>query len=103
MTATEVLKKHGVKPSKNARSKKAVEGRAIEINKEIRQEKGPSRNDLMLQAKEKGIKYFRILNKENLQKVLDPSISAEAINDIITKARETWKAGFGSRKKATIV
>lgn len=103
MTATELLKKHGVKPNKNARAKKEVEKRAAEISKEKKSERGPSRAELMAQAREKGIKYFRILNKENLRKVLDPTVTAEEVNTIIKKAKEEWKAGWGSRAEAANV
>jgi hypothetical protein len=62
---------------------------------------GPSRNDLMLQAKAKGIKNFRILNKEELTLVLNPTSNPpEAeINAIITKAVERWKSGWGKHKQ----
>jgi hypothetical protein len=93
--AIAILAKHGIKPSKSQKANKAVEERALEIVKE----KGPSRNDLMLKAKAKGIKNFRILNKEELTKVLVDSISPQEITVIVTAAIERWKAGWGTRKE----
>ncbi|GEM_PF-2722960 len=61
--------------------------------------KGKSRNDLMLDAKEKGIKNFRILNKEELTAVLDEKASPETIKEITAKAVERWKSGWGSKDK----
>ena len=58
-----------------------------------------SRNDLMLQAKEKGIKNFRVLNKEELEKVLDPKATKEDIDKVIQSAVKRWKSGWGSRSK----
>ena len=102
MTAKMLLEKHGIKPNKSVRSKMAIEERAAEIVKEKvaeKEAKGPSRNDLMLKAKEKGIKNFRILNKMELLQVLDPSMPPEAMKAIIDVAIARWKSGFGNRTK----
>lgn len=56
-----------------------------------------SRNSLMLQAKEKGVKNFRILNKEELIKVLDPMTTDGQMQDIIKEAKRRWMAGWGSK------
>ena len=98
MTATECLKKYNIKPNKSVRARKAIEERASEINKEIKAEKGPSRNDLMLQAKAKGIKNFRILNRAELTEVLRSDICTEGISVIVTSAVNRWKSGWGTRK-----
>lgn len=115
MTATELLKKHGIKPTKvqkaNAKMKKVMVDKA-RIDKEKLTPGGivayqplsgapkeGSRAALMAQAKAKGIKYYRILNKDNLRKVLDPAVSADSVNGIIIKAKEEWKSGWGSKKK----
>lgn len=58
-----------------------------------------SRKELMWQAKEKGIKNYRILNKEELLEILD-SVHQERIDQIIKEAVKRWKAGWGSRKGA---
>ena len=100
MTATELLQKHGIKPNKSARAKAIVEERATEINKEIKETKGPSRNDLMLKAKENGIKNFRILNKAELQQVLDPGMPPEAMKAIVDVAIARWKAGWKAKEVA---
>lgn len=60
---------------------------------------GPKRNDLMIQAQKAGIKNFRILNREELMKVLDPDTSKNVIQKTIEGAKTRWKAGFGKRKK----
>lgn len=60
---------------------------------------GPSRNELMLQAKAKGIKNFRLLNKEELAEILKEDTTQERINEIISGAVARWKAGWGKGKK----
>ena len=58
-----------------------------------------SRADLMAKAQAKGIKYFRILSKEELVKVLDPMTTGHNQDEIIRVAKERWQSGFGSKKK----
>ena len=58
--------------------------------------KSGSRADLIKQAKEKGIKYFRILNKEELETIL-AGTTPETQSQIIEKAKARWKAGWGSK------
>jgi hypothetical protein len=60
---------------------------------------------LRLEAQKKGIKYFRVLDKGELESVL--SLHAEGktedIDKIIATAKARWQAGWGkrqSRKKA---
>ena len=60
---------------------------------------GESRNDLMLKAKEKGIKNFRILNKEELLHILAKGITKQEIEAIISGAIARWKSGWGKGKK----
>ena len=123
MTAVQILKQYGMKANTQRmkvpdslvkslgeavqdtvnRSKKQMEKdkiveRASEINKEIKTTKGASRNDLMLQAKAKGIKNFRILNKAELTEILGgcDDLRAQAIT---IDAVNRWKSGFGSRAK----
>jgi predicted dinucleotide-binding enzyme len=57
-----------------------------------------SRNALMLQAKEKGIKNFRILNKAELQEVLVPGIPSEKIDQVVATAVARWRSGWGTKK-----
>ncbi len=61
--------------------------------------KGPSRNELMLQAKAKGIKNFRVINKQELVEILKEGIDQERINEIISDAVARWKAGWGKKKQ----
>lgn len=102
MTATEILEKHGIKPTRNKTANDKVAERAAEIVKEEVIAKGPSRNDLMLQAKAKGIKNFRILNKADLYKVLDPATIQQEIDSIVADAVAKWKLGWGTRKVANV-
>jgi len=60
--------------------------------------KGPSRNSLMLEAKSKNIRNFRILTKEELTKVLEAGVSKERINEIVAGAVTRWKASWGKDK-----
>ena len=62
--------------------------------------KNKSRNDLMLEAKAKGIKNFRILNKAELYKVLDPNTIQQEIDGIVKDAVIRWKAGWSKNKAA---
>lgn len=61
--------------------------------------KEPTRNDLMLQAKAKGIKNFRVINKEELTEILKEGTTQERINEIVSGAVARWKAGWGKGKK----
>ena len=65
--------------------------------KKTAREKGQRRADLMAQAKEKGIKNFRVLNKEELMKVLAPETAKEDIDIVIQGAVTRWKSGWGNR------
>lgn len=66
--------------------------------KVVKQEIKGTRNELMLQAKDRGIKNFRVLNKEELQAVLADGISRERITEVVAGAVARWKSGWGSRK-----
>ena len=57
-----------------------------------------NRNTLMLQAKERGIKNFRVLNKEELEQVLAAGVTQEKIDAVVSGAVARWKAGWGSKK-----
>jgi Mg/Co/Ni transporter MgtE len=50
---------------------------------------GPSRKELMEEAKAKKIKYFRILNSEELSQVLATE-DEKAREKIIEKAKKRW-------------
>jgi len=57
-----------------------------------------TRQALMLMAKERGIKNFRVLNKAELGKVLADGVTSEQIEQVVIGAVIRWKAGWGSKK-----
>ena len=59
---------------------------------------GASRNELMLAAKEHGVKNFRVLNKQELSDVLKNIGDQKAVDAIVAGAVARWKAGWGSKK-----
>ena len=60
--------------------------------------KKKSRNELMLIAKDRGVKNFRILNKEELMHILAEGITQQEIDALVACAVDRWKSGWGSRK-----
>ena len=58
-----------------------------------------TRQALMLKAKERGIKNFRVLNKEELGLVLADGVTPEQIDKVVSGAVARWKSGWGSKKK----
>ena len=57
----------------------------------------------MREAQSKGIKYFRILHREELEEVLGyyqmgGSENAAAILRVQEKAQKRWKAGWGTKE-----
>jgi len=52
---------------------------------------GPSRAEMMQKAKDRGIKYFRILSKSELMQVLAEGITPEKIAAIQEGAIKRWK------------
>ena len=59
---------------------------------------GASRNELMLVAKERGVKNFRVLNKQELSEVLKNIGDQKAVDAIVAGAVARWKSGWGSKK-----
>ena len=57
-----------------------------------------TRQDLMMKAKEKGIKNFRVLNKAELGLVVADGATQEEITKVVSGAITSWKSGWGSRK-----
>ena len=57
-----------------------------------------TRQGLMLQTKERGIKNFRVLNKEELHAVLAEGVTQEQIDTVVSGAVARWKSGWGSKK-----
>ncbi|MBI4970547.1 MAG: hypothetical protein HZB37_06280 [Planctomycetes bacterium] len=59
---------------------------------------GASRNEFMLAAKERGVKNFRVLNKQELVDVLKNIGDQKAVDAIVAGAVARWKSGWGKRK-----
>lgn len=57
-----------------------------------------TRHGLMLMAKDRGIKNFRVLNKAELQQVLVDGVTPERIQEVVAEAVSRWKAGWGTKK-----
>ena len=57
-----------------------------------------TRQALMLLAKERGIKNFRILNKAELKQVLAEGVTQEQIQEVVSGSVARWKAGWGTKK-----
>lgn len=66
--------------------------------KVVKVEVKETRNSLMLQAKDRGIKNFRVLNKEELRAVLEEGVTSEQIDNVVSGAVSRWKSGWGSKK-----
>jgi len=59
---------------------------------------GASRNELMMTVKERGVKNFRVLNKQELSDVLKNIGDQKAVDAIVSGAVARWKSGWGSKK-----
>lgn len=57
-----------------------------------------TRQALMLKAKERGVKNFRVLNKFELVQVLTNGVTLERIQEVVAGAVLRWKAGWGTQK-----
>lgn len=57
-----------------------------------------SRHSLMMIAKERGIKNFRVLNKEELMHVTADGITQQEIDVLVAGAVARWKSGWGKGK-----
>jgi len=75
-------------------AKKTKKQKIVKVQPEVKQ----TRNTLMLQAKDRGIKNFRVLNKEELMHVTADGITQQEIDAIVAGAVARWKAGWGKRK-----
>ena len=56
---------------------------------------------MMAEAQARGIKYFRILNKEELIRILGLTLDEDrnVADEIIDGAKKRWKAGWGTKKQ----
>ena len=59
---------------------------------------GASRNELMMTAKERGVKNFRVLNKQELIDVLKNIGDQKTVDAIVAGAVARWKSGRGKGK-----
>lgn len=59
-----------------------------------------TRQALMMLAKDRGIKNFRVLNKAELAEVVTEGVTPERIQEVVAGAVTRWKAGWGTKKKA---
>lgn len=75
-------------------AKKTKKQKVVQVQPEVKQ----TRNVLMLQAKDRGIRNFRVLNKEELAQVLADGVTQERINEVVAGAVTRWKAGWGKMK-----
>jgi hypothetical protein len=88
-----------VKKQKGAESKKAVAEVSASPKEGIVMHAGASRNELMLAAKERGVKNFRVLNKQELSDVLKDIGDQKVVDAIVAGAVARWKSGWGKRKE----
>ena len=57
-----------------------------------------TRQALMIIAKDRGIKNFRVLNKAELGEVLAEGVTPERIQEVVSGAVARWRAGWGTKK-----
>ena len=94
-----VLERLGFKTQREdvmAKKKKAAAKPAVKVEKAETQ--GQSRNQLMEMVKSRGIKNFRVMNKEELAEIVSGA-KADRIAEIQKQAVERWKSGWGKKKE----
>ena len=64
----------------------------------VQPEAALNRAALMMKAKDRGIKNFRVLNKSELEAVLAEGATSEQIEKVVSTAVTRWKSGWGSKK-----
>ena len=89
-----------VKKQKCAENKKTAVDVSASPKEGIVMPAGASRNELMLAAKERGVKNFRVLNKQELSDVLKNIGDQKAVDAIVAGAVARWKSGWGKRKES---
>jgi hypothetical protein len=62
------------------------------------QEVKQSRHTLMMIAKERGIKNYRVLNKEELMHITAEGITQQEVDALVYGAVKRWKSGWGKGK-----
>lgn len=86
------------KKQKGAEGKKASADVSASPKEGIVMHAGASCNELMLAAKERGVKNFRVLNKQELADVLKNISDQKAVDAIVAGAVARWKSGRGKKK-----
>lgn len=92
------------KQKQKSKKQKAVEQKKTSAEKSpspkegIVMHAGASRNELMMTAKERGVKNFRVLNKHELSDVLKNIGDQKAVDAIVAGAVARWKSGWGKGK-----
>ena len=86
------------KKEKTAAAKKGAPETQASSKEGIVLHAGASRNELMLAAKERGVKNFRVLNKQELTDVLKNIGDQKAVDAIVAGAVARWKSGWGKKK-----
>lgn len=95
------------KQKQKSKKQKVAEGKKVSVESSpspkegIVMHAGASRNELMMTAKERGVKNFRVLNKQELSDVLKNIRDQKAVDAIVAGAVARWKSGWGSRKDKT--
>lgn len=87
-----------VKKQKTVDAKKVSAETSASPKEGIVMHAGASRNELMLAAKERGVKNFRVLNKQELAEVLKNIGDQKAVDAIVAGAVARWKSGWGKKK-----
>jgi hypothetical protein len=83
------------------KKKKGVADRSASPKEGIIMHAGASRNELMQTAKDRGVKNFRVLNKQELADVLKNIGDQKTVDAIVAGAVARWKSGWGKKKEKT--
>lgn len=62
---------------------------------------GATRNEIMLQCKEKGVKNFRVLNKQEMVDILKNIGDQKYIDIVVEGAVRRWKSGWKKNKEVS--
>jgi len=89
------------KKQKAVGDKKVSAGSSPSPKEGIVMHAGATRNELMMTAKERGVKNFRVLNKQELSDVLKNIGDQKAIDAIVAGAVARWKSGWSKGKNKT--
>ncbi len=92
--------KQKAKKQKTA-AKKASADKSPSPKEGIILQAGATRNELMMTAKQRGVKNFRVLNKQELSDALKNIGDQKAVDAIVAGAVARWKAGWGKGKTRT--